>query len=99
MYFHLNLSLYDLCLTAIYHRPLCGTKICAISNKVGNISGLKKFVISSFPAPRSPVVLSAIYQAFDNSKNGMISRAYLLQFDNYRIVEYGKKSFADDLSN
>jgi len=31
------------------------------SNKVGNIMGLKKFVISTFTAPSSPVVLFAIY--------------------------------------
>jgi hypothetical protein len=45
---------------AIYLNMIFPFKSADTSNKVGNISVLKKFVISSFPAPKSPVVLSAI---------------------------------------
>jgi hypothetical protein len=43
----------------IYWGDCIWCETCVISNKVGIISVLKKFVISSSTAPRSPVVLSA----------------------------------------
>ena len=59
---------------------LAGLKRVDISNKVGNISNLKIFVISSFRAPRCPVVLSAIYQLFDKPKIHKITETYLHKF-------------------
>jgi hypothetical protein len=46
---------------SIYFRKKTATALLDISNEGGNISVLKKFVISSSRAPWSPVVLSAMY--------------------------------------
>ena len=46
--------------TAIYMQSEGAQKMSDTVNKVGNIKSLKKFVISSFPAPWVAVMLSAL---------------------------------------
>jgi hypothetical protein len=57
--------------------PICNVKIPDTSNEVGNISGLKIFVISSFTVFRLPVTIAAIYYTFGTTKNNVICTWYL----------------------